>query len=413
MKRFLNAIVLIPWLLFAVIVQAAPNRVEVAGQWLELSQVGLAQELRSDYYLGGFYLASGLNDIHSASAVAPVRMSFIVLTNRMSAREFQRHWKERIALNNARNEWQPHGESILRFAGSIKDTLQRGDRVDIDKFKNTVRISLNGSELITLDDNGFFTLLLNCWLGENPPTQAFRRAMNGEAAAEERQLWLADWQQLQPVQRELVSLRKALPVVASAEKPVAKPEPNVAANKAVTTPVSKPVSKPVAKPEPTVAPKVETTTAATEVVVAQREPEVKSVPTAEPQAVPSFADQVAEQAASNLASMVNESAPVQAETIELDTDLLLGEYKRTVLTHIRRHLEYPSRAWRLGLTGEGVIRIQVASDGSVSDAEIIESTGQKLLDRSMNEMVERAMPLPKPESGMPAFTLDIPVAFAR
>jgi len=114
-----------------------------------------------------------------------------------------------------------------------------------------------------------------------------------------------------------------------------------------------------------------------------------------------------------LAANLNALEALDANAQEIDKDLLLGEYKRQIIAHIQRHLEYPSRAWRLGLTGDGTVRVTVGERGVVSAKEVVESTGQMLLDRSMLDMVERAMPLPQAEMSLGEFQLDIPVSFTR
>ena len=383
---------------------AAQTRAELSGRMLELRQIGLAQELRSDYYLGAFFVAPNVGDIRDANASVPMRMSFVVLANRLSAREFQRHWKERIALNNPRAEWQKNGSSIVRFAEAMKDTLQRGDRVDFDRVDGLVRVSLNDQMITEFQDNGFYSLLLNCWLGDNPPTQAFRRAMNGNVDVAQQQQWIKEWQLMVPVERELASLArpstKELPVLAAKSAQEAKSLSVKPQSKSIAS--AKPNS---AKPTPNVD---------TIVVAATKAAAIDVSVATQPDASVESSSALVNRATQELVT-ANVDAPevIDTDAQEIDKDLLLGEYKRQIIAHIQRHLEYPSRAWRLGLTGDGSVRVTIGENGAVNAKEVVESTGQMLLDRSMLDMVERAMPLPPAEIPLGEFQLDIPVSFTR
>lgn len=378
---------------------------------LRLQGIALAQELRSDYYIGAIYLPEWSPDLaQAASETVPKRMSMKVLADRMSAREFQRHWKERIALNNARLVWQPQGERILKLANSLRDNLQRGDRIDFDFVPGQgTSVRLNGQLLITISGDGFYPLLLSAWLGDIPPTKAFQSALRGEQDSDSRASLLLSLDSIVAVQRPLQSVavlaetaEPASAVVAS--KPVVAKAPAKAAAKAPA-----PTVVASSKPAPSTTVASATATTAVPPVSAPVQTE-SSVVSAAPVAVPVPAEVIS----AAPVAMVSEPASTAAAVV-VDEDLLLGEYKRDALQHIRKQLEYPARAWRLGLTGSGVIRARIGRDGALLGHELVVATGQMILDNAMVTMLQRSLPLPALPTGVSTeeLSIDIPVDFVR
>jgi protein TonB len=80
------------------------------------------------------------------------------------------------------------------------------------------------------------------------------------------------------------------------------------------------------------------------------------------------------------------------------------------LAHAKR---YPERALKRRVTGEGTIKIEIQSDGSLSDFQIIQSTDTTILDEELKAMVERAEPFPAFPNDLrkQSLTLVVPIAF--
>ncbi len=376
---------------------------------LRLQGIALAQELRSDYYIGAIYLPEWSPDLAQASSeTVPKRMSMKVLADRLSAREFQRHWKERIALNNARLVWQPQGERILKLANSIRDNLQRGDRIDFDFVPGQgTSVRLNGQLLITISGDGFYPLLLSAWLGDIPPTKAFQSALRGEQDSDSRASLLLSFDSIAAVQRPLQS------VAALAD--TTEPAPVVVASKSVAkAPAKAPIKTPT-PPAPVVSskPAPSTTVAATTPPVSAPAPAESSAGNTAPVTAQVAAPTPVEAVTVPPAPVVSE--PSTAAAVVIDEDLLLGEYKRDALQHIRKQLEYPARAWRLGLTGSGIIRARIGRDGALLGHELVQLTGQMILDNAMVTMLQRSLPLPALPAGVSTeeLSIDIPVDFVR
>ncbi len=88
-------------------------------------------------------------------------------------------------------------------------------------------------------------------------------------------------------------------------------------------------------------------------------------------------------------------------------------YQEAVAMLLARAKRYPERALRRGVTGEATIRIEIRSDGSLSDFEILRSAGASVLDEELRAMVDRATPFPSFPGDLKrtSLALVVPVAF--
>ncbi|MFZ5841867.1 MAG: TonB family protein [Pseudomonadota bacterium] len=402
--------------LVATSVQAADAR--VANTELQLLGIGMAQELRTDIYLGALFAPPDAKTLDAALADnVPKRMSIKIVAEKWSARELGRTFKERIALNNPRPVWQGQGQHIIAFANTFKDNLQRGDTVNFDHVPGVgTEISINGSKLNTIRSTSFFALLINAWVGDLPPSQAFKAAVTGKGDARQRDSYVAQYDTLLPAPGRTFT--------ATVEKPEEKPAPAKVAEAKPAEP--KPVE---AKPAP--GKPVETKPAETkpaEAKVAESKPaetkpaETRPVAETKPVETKPVETKPAE-------TKVAESKPVVAKPVEIppaisaldvpavdaviDPDLLFGDYKREAMKVFRKNQFYPPKAFKDKLVGEGVVRATVDKSGNMLAVEVVESTGERLLDRAMIDMVTKSMPLPElpPELPEDSYNIDVPVRF--
>jgi protein TonB len=79
-----------------------------------------------------------------------------------------------------------------------------------------------------------------------------------------------------------------------------------------------------------------------------------------------------------------------------------------ILTRIRRNLEYPSQARRMGLTGVSKYSFIIKLDGEIEDLKLEESSGRQILDEAARRAILRAAPFPAPP--VPARII-IPISF--
>lgn len=388
--------------------------VNADGMTLHLQGIGVAQELQSDLYIGAVYYPKSFTSIPEISNDSiSKRLTFKILPNFMTAKALQRHWKERIALNNPRNVWMAKSESILRLADAFKDNLKNGDKVDFDYSPNGgTRVYLNNQLIETIEGRQFFVLLMSAWFGDIPPTKSFKSALLAQNEKSERELVLNQFNALSFNARTLVSGSKPTPIadsVASVTTPVkvnATNKPGVAMQ-ASTKPLSAPSSPTTKETTPHNLSKIGDATTATPpsavaIVGAESTP---ASPVAVVEDTPLASQMV----------VATENVAAPATNPALDEDLLMGAYKREAMERIRGFLEYPPRAWRLGLTGSGVLRVTLDKSGSLVSSDVMVSTNQMILDQAMLKMLERSLPLPPPpkELSSSQLSFEIAVEFVR
>jgi protein TonB len=115
----------------------------------------------------------------------------------------------------------------------------------------------------------------------------------------------------------------------------------------------------------------------------------------------------------------NESAVANSQRLGVanGSDITLENarisYQDMVATRLARAKRYPERALKRGMTGEGSIKIEIASDGNVRGVEILRSTEAPILDEELRAMVDRAAPFPAFPSDLrkTSLALVVPVAF--
>lgn len=98
------------------------------------------------------------------------------------------------------------------------------------------------------------------------------------------------------------------------------------------------------------------------------------------------------------------------ETVVVNTDIL-SSYLSEVRAQIQNNLYYPYKAKRLGLEGQTVVSFLITKNGEVdrNSLKIIQSSGNKILDKSALESILQAAPFGKvPQS---ALHINIPVIF--
>jgi TonB family protein len=118
-----------------------------------------------------------------------------------------------------------------------------------------------------------------------------------------------------------------------------------------------------------------------------------------------------EQAGTQSAASAEQIGVANGEVVSLENARI--SYQDMVATLLARAKRYPERALKRGMTGEGTIRIEINSDGSLSTFQIVRSTETSILDDELRAMVERASPFPAfPEDlRKSSLALVVPVAF--
>jgi protein TonB len=394
------------------------------GEKLSLIGIGKHKELRNDIYLGALFGPASVSDADMLIGDNVAKRMSIRLISKYSARKMARHWKERLAMNNSRSQWQPLTKEIVLFSRIFKRNFQEGDEINIDHVPGVgTQVSLNGTLFKTINKAGFADLLLNVWLGTNPPTKAFKFAIRGEDKTTLAS-YSDSFSNMQIIDgrfdADLIDVTKVAAVESAVTKPTAKKVTPKADKVAKTTNlpnkkknVEPPKKKPVAKVVnttvdkskdniPTKA-KVDSEKVATLDIKMDKPklPEIKL----ESSLIGSH--QIVNQ------SETNTEALPEIEEDFFDADLISGSYTRDLINAIKQFEKYPKKALIRGEEGTVEAKVTIGVNGEVINVEIVERSGSRILDRAVIKMVNKAAPfevIPK-ELKLETFEFDLPITF--
>ncbi|MFH2132944.1 MAG: energy transducer TonB, partial [bacterium] len=86
-----------------------------------------------------------------------------------------------------------------------------------------------------------------------------------------------------------------------------------------------------------------------------------------------------------------------ASTVKPDPEqYYLQQHFKTIHEIVRKRIQYPKVARRMGWTGKVLVSFLVDKNGDVSDIEIVKSSGYPLLDKSAVSAIRRIACFPKP-----------------
>lgn len=72
----------------------------------------------------------------------------------------------------------------------------------------------------------------------------------------------------------------------------------------------------------------------------------------------------------------------------------MNSWKKAVAKKVAKKQKYPRAALAREIEGKAKVRLIVAADGSIASHEIVEETGQAVLDKEIVKLVKRLNPLP-------------------
>ncbi|MEM9100823.1 MAG: TonB family protein [Pseudomonadota bacterium] len=363
---------------------------------LELHGLGLHRALGQEIYIGSLFKPSDLDVQSLVSSRLPKKIRLDVLASKIPAHRVSRMFKESIAMNNTRNQWEAFGDQILAFTGQFREPLIQGDRIDIHYQPNQgTRIMVNDVLFFEEESHNFFVLLMMSWLGDLPPSNALKEGLLGLNTKQSRS----------QLERKLASLTM---IEGRLQKPLENlPQPE---KKLVETTkkVSKPSTVVQSRPRPSPTPIAEANKKNAQQLT-QQSP--KTLQLAKQQKPKSDLTLKPEHLAELTAPQVFEETQIQQTNLQatspsalkklslsrvsrVDVDLERGSYTRELIGELRKHQKYPSRAWRLGLQGNALVSIKIDSEGRILQTALVESTGRKILDKAIKKMVLAAEPLP-------------------
>lgn len=95
------------------------------------------------------------------------------------------------------------------------------------------------------------------------------------------------------------------------------------------------------------------------------------------------------------------STPAQADDMK--------SWKIKVVKAVAKNQRYPRSAIAREIEGKAKVRLVVAADGSITSHEIVEETGQSVLDREIPKLVEKLNPLPALPDGQTEMSFVLPL----
>lgn len=110
---------------------------------------------------------------------------------------------------------------------------------------------------------------------------------------------------------------------------------------------------------------------------------------------------------------IQEPSSAESSTTPLDAAATV-KYEQLLVAWLEKHKKYPRQAKRMGIEGEARLRILIDRTGQIQKVTLAQRTGNRLLDKAVLEMAERANPFPSMPKNDLRQTLEfvVPVVFA-
>ncbi len=160
---------------------ALPERVEVAGQALQLNGAGVRTKFFFDIYVGSLYLPQPAHTAEAALAMpGPKRVRMDFLYRKVPRDKIVQGWEEGFRRNQPPNQLARLRARLDAFNALFGD-MKRGDTVVLDLIPGEgVRVVINGKLRGVIPGDDFARALLAVWLGPHPADADLKRAMLGK-----------------------------------------------------------------------------------------------------------------------------------------------------------------------------------------------------------------------------------------
>ena len=144
---------------------------------LNINGIASFEQLHKEYYIGALYLGwPGHDPAAIANMPGKKRMEIHITADRWPALRFSQIWNQLITINNPSATINTNAMDIIAFTSIPKGDLIEGDVVAIElTANNATHVSLNGVTALRTDSPALFTMLLNTWIGQRPPSSEFKR----------------------------------------------------------------------------------------------------------------------------------------------------------------------------------------------------------------------------------------------
>lgn len=358
----------------------------------DLTMTGLAsyEELNRPYYIGALYMDIPLSDSEVIlNSQGERRMEMKVTARSWSPRRFSMQWTQAMILNVDPGKLEKHDDAFVQFNNLPKESLKYGDVIVVESNKKgQTSISVNDTEIIFIENPGFFEVLLSTWIGRKPPSSDFKQAMLGNIDSS----LMAEFESMSPSQERVEQVAAWMdedekseddkPVVVVTNSKTEKAAEAVAASTATAATVAAVSEKSEQK-----APVEEKAAEAKPVQVAMAQPE--------PEPEDDFEDMI------------------DPEIFRIQQATLLKLYKSSVIKRTLRQVEYPKVSVRRGQEGKVLLDITVDRKGQIKSIYAKEEARFKLLNEAAIAAVNAAGEFPAVPAALEGseVTVTVPVTF--
>jgi len=152
-----------------------PDTASVGGEALVLNGMGLREKFFIDVYVGGLYVKSKSGD--GATIIAanePKRIVMHFIYNSVPKEKMIATYKDGFAANGG-----GYDAEIVQLSGWLED-LTTGDEIVLDYVPGTgTTFTVKGTKKGTIAGEGFMKAIWAVYVGDSPPTKAFKAGMLG------------------------------------------------------------------------------------------------------------------------------------------------------------------------------------------------------------------------------------------
>ncbi len=401
------------------------------GDNLELFGISIHQEQRNDIYVGALFAPENVTNTNQILDSATSKRMSLKFITKYSNRKMARLWKQRIAMNNPKSDWQPMTKEIVQFARIFKRAMLAGDELNIDfEPVSGTSIYLNKTLFLTIPNLDFYKLLLNVWLGSIPPTKDFKVGITGNNKGPLNEQLITQYNNIQPkigrFDADKAEIIKPETTVAKTEefKPATKAVPKKNSNNQKKNVVAK--AKPTTEKKKRTVEKLTTDLQLPDSKIAKIQPKLVLDELIKTKPIP-ISKQNKKPASNKATNRKPKKKPVQKTPVSgtkvakldipeeefFDADLISGSYSRELINNIRAVQSYPKKALIKGIQGEVTVLVKIDKNGELLENKIIQRSGSRLLDRAVLKMVRKAEPFPQipNELKMNEFEFEVPLSF--
>ena len=393
---------------FSIAAVATPSR---ASDQLILNGTAVHTSLQQDYYYAALFSDSPSDDAQTLLWQDSQRMEMTILVEEWSKRRFTQHLGQAIAINNTADNQEHNAKDMVTFNTLIKGYLIRGDRVVIDKnIDKGTTISINGITLMQTDSHDFFTLFLNTWIGNRPPSTTFKDSILGKTPSIDSSM-MASYESLNASTQRIEDIKSWYKKDKPKRKAVAKN----------TTKSIKITAKEIPKKSLAASnAKVESAIIETQPrymnTTERIETEDIDLPITAESIAFEFGDSTSTRikslkksanllAANTPVSNEKESMPLTGQSTNKSINSLAGTestkiaekkkdllkfYRSKILATTYKKIVYPSKAIDKNQQGKVIIKVTINRDGKVQSVVLKEKSKFKLLNQAANKAVAKA-----------------------